>query len=82
MLDEVKGGDAAFNARALELLLRGEGNRAYRDIAVLNAAAALVVSGKFADIAQAAPMAAAAISDGRALAKFRELRAAAQRHAT
>ncbi len=42
---ELKGGDAAHNAQALRDVLHGAGN-AYRDIAVLNAAGALVVAGK------------------------------------
>lgn len=41
----LKGGDAAANAAALRRLLQGETN-AYRDIVVLNAAAALIVAGK------------------------------------
>lgn len=78
-LDAVGGGDAAFNANALELLLRGEGSQAYRNIAVLNAAAGLVVSGKTDDIREGVRMAGDALADGRALAKFRQVRAATQR---
>ena len=78
-LDAVKGGDAAHNANALELLLRGEGERAYRDIVVLNAAAAFVVSGKVREISKGAKLAEAAIQDRRALDKFRQLRAVTQK---
>ena len=39
---------------------------AYRDIVLLNAAAALVVADKAVDLAQGAAVAAAAIDDGRA----------------
>jgi len=77
--DDVKGGDAASNAEALELLLRGNGIPAYRDIVVLNAAAALVVSGRAADLRQGADMAQTALKDGRAQLKFESLRAATQR---
>lgn len=77
-LDEVRGGDAAYNARALELLLGGSGERAYRDIVILNSAAALVIGGKVANIRDGANMAAAALAENRALAKFQKLRAAAE----
>src|SRR5690606_20065775 len=42
---DLKGGDAAHNARALRAVLEGAKN-AYRDIALLNAGAALVVAGR------------------------------------
>ena len=41
---DLRGGDPAYNAAALRAVLNGA-NNAYRDIAVLNAAAALVVAG-------------------------------------
>jgi anthranilate phosphoribosyltransferase len=77
--DGVRGGDAAFNADALGQLLRGGGARAYRDIVVLNSAAALVVSGKAADLNEGAALADAALREGGALAVFESLRAATQR---
>jgi len=63
---QLKGGDAAHNAAALKAVLNGEPG-AYRDIVVLNAAAALVVAGKADDINVAAALAADAIDSGRAL---------------
>ena len=78
-LDAVRGGNAAHNANALELLLQDDGERAYRDIVVLNAAAAFVVSGKVQEISEGAKLAEAAIQDGRALDKFRQLRAVTQK---
>lgn len=78
-LDAVRGGDAAHNADALERLLHGEGLQAYRDIVVLNAAAAFVVSGTARDIKEGAQLADASIAEGRALTKFRQLRAVTQR---
>ena len=63
--EQLKGGDAALNATALRALLAGEAG-AYRDIAVLNAAAALVVAGKTQVLADAARMAEAAIDNGEA----------------
>lgn len=67
-LDRLKGGDAAFNAKALTDLLKGQGQAAYRDIIVLNAAAALIVAGKARDLKHGAEIAAGAIKDGRAMA--------------
>src|SRR5690606_24671851 len=46
---DLKGGDAAQNAAALRAALSGE-KGAYRDIALLNAAAGLVVAGLAADL--------------------------------
>jgi anthranilate phosphoribosyltransferase len=77
-LDSVKGGDAPFNARALERLLQGRGDRTYHDIVVLNAAAALAVSGKAADMHDGARLAREALGNGSALAKLEQLRAATQ----
>jgi len=64
-LADLKGGDAEVNAAALRALLRGAAG-AYRDIALLNAAAALVVAGKAADLKAGVKMAAVAIDSGRA----------------
>ena len=71
-LDDLMGGDGGHNARALAALLDGAGG-AYRDIVLLNAAAALVVSDRAADLAQGAALAAAAIDDGRARAALDSL---------
>ncbi|MBB4209961.1 anthranilate phosphoribosyltransferase [Rhodothalassium salexigens DSM 2132] len=59
------GGTPAENAQALAAVLAGQPG-AYRDITLLNAAAALVIAGQAADLAQGATQAAAAIDDGRA----------------
>lgn len=61
----LKGGDPAFNAAALRSVLRGERNP-YRDIAVLNAAAALVIAEGAGDLRDGAARAAAAIDSGKA----------------
>jgi anthranilate phosphoribosyltransferase len=74
-LDDLKGGDAATNAAALKAVLAGA-KTPYRDIAVLNAAIALIVAGKAADLKEGAQLAASAIDDGRAaktLAKLVEV---------
>jgi anthranilate phosphoribosyltransferase len=62
-LKDLAGGDPAANASALRGVLGGARN-AYRDIAVLNAAIALVVAGKAEDLKHGAALAAAAIDEG------------------
>jgi anthranilate phosphoribosyltransferase len=74
-LASVQGGDARHNAEALEQLLQGNGTRAYHDIVVMNAAAALVVGNAAPNIKQGAAMAEAALRDGPALAMLEQLRA-------
>lgn len=64
--DDLKGGDAAHNAEALRGVLRGEAS-AFRDAAVMTAAAALVVAGGEADMVPAVARAQAAIDGGAAL---------------
>ncbi|MGH6823569.1 MAG: anthranilate phosphoribosyltransferase, partial [Methylocella sp.] len=64
-LKDLAGGDPAENAAALRGVLGGATN-AYRDIAVLNAAVALVVGGKADDLKLAAALAAAALDEGLA----------------
>ncbi|WP_309629350.1 anthranilate phosphoribosyltransferase [Brevundimonas sp.] len=64
-LESLRGGDAETNAAALTALLAGE-TGPYRDIVLLNAAAALVVADKAADLKAAVALAAAAIDDGKA----------------
>jgi anthranilate phosphoribosyltransferase len=69
---ELVGGDPAHNARALRAVLAGERN-AYRDIAVLNAAVALVVAERAADLMDGAAQAAKALDRGAAAAKLEAL---------
>ena len=64
-LADIEGGDPAQNAAALLRLLDGEVG-AYRNIVLLNAAAALIVAGKATDLKAGAAMAAAAIDGGQA----------------
>jgi len=73
-LEDLKGGDPAVNAVALKGVLQGARN-AYRDIAVLNAAAGIVVAGKAGTLHEAARMAEAAIDSGRALQTLDKLSA-------
>ncbi|MCA0304672.1 MAG: anthranilate phosphoribosyltransferase [Proteobacteria bacterium] len=64
-IEQLKGGDAAHNAEAIKAVLRGEKN-AFRDIVVLNSAAALWVSGKARDLKDGAAMAVDSIDSGKA----------------
>jgi anthranilate phosphoribosyltransferase len=57
---------------ALRALLDGA-TGAYRDIVLLNAAAALVVADRAADLAEGAALAAAVIDDGRAARALADL---------
>lgn len=63
---DLKGGDAATNAAALRALLAGE-EGAYRDIVLLNSAAALIVAGKADTLRAGVETAAAAVDSGAAL---------------
>lgn len=62
-LSAVLGGEAAENAAAMRRLFDGEAS-AYRNIVLLNAAAALVVADKAANLREGAGLAAAAIDSG------------------
>ncbi|MFT3730577.1 MAG: anthranilate phosphoribosyltransferase [Hyphomicrobium sp.] len=64
-IDELKGGDAATNAAAIHALLQGEPGP-YRDIVLLNTAAALVVADKAESLAEGIEKAEASIDSGRA----------------
>ncbi len=71
-LDAVKGGEAKHNASALTRLLDGE-RGAYRDIVLLNTAAALIVADKARDLAEGASLAAQAIDSGAAKRRLEKL---------
>lgn len=64
-LRALKGGTADENARALRRLLDGE-RSAYREIVVLNSAAALIVAGKASDLKKGAELAAQSLDSGSA----------------
>ena len=68
-LSEIEGGDAEYNAEAILSLLDGKKN-AYRDIVLLNTAAALIVSGNAKDLKDGARIAAEAIDSGKAKEKL------------
>lgn len=65
-LAELKGGDAAVNAAALRGVLDGQ-RGPYRDIVVLNSAAALVVGGQANDLHGGLFLASESIANGDAL---------------
>ena len=71
-MEDLRGGDAAFNASVIRSVLHGE-RSPRRDIGVLNAAAALVVAGRAGDLAAGVDLACASIDDGRALAVLEAL---------
>ena len=64
-INEIRGGDPVENAAALNNILSGEKN-AYREIAVLNAAAAILIADKAENLQDAARKAETSIDSGRA----------------
>lgn len=64
-LADLRGGEPAYNAAAITRLLDGE-KGPYRDIVLLNSAAALIVAGRVSDLKQGVEMAAQAIDSGAA----------------
>lgn len=64
-LEDLKGGEPEENAQAIRDLLKGA-KGPYRDIVLLNAAAALKLAGLADDLKSGAALAASAIDDGRA----------------
>ncbi len=71
-LGELKGGDANHNAEAIKGVLSGDRN-AFRDIVVLNSAAALLVAGKAKDLGDGAAIATQSIDSGKAAAALATL---------
>ena len=64
-LADLRGGDPAHNAQALRALLQGA-TGAYRDVVMLNAAAALLVSERVETLREGVDLAAQAIDSGAA----------------
>jgi anthranilate phosphoribosyltransferase len=71
-ITDLKGADAAHNARAIHKVLAGE-KSAFRDIVVLNSAAALMVAGKATDLKEGAALAVQSIDSGKAAAALTAL---------
>ncbi len=74
-LDQLTGGTPEVNAAALTRLLDGEAG-AYRDVVLLNAAAAFLIGDKVETLREGVELAAAVIDDGRAKAALAGLVAA------
>lgn len=70
--DELKGGDAQANAGALRDVLGGKQN-AYRNVALVNAAAALVVAGKAKDLKEGVALGTKALDTGAAMDRLTRL---------
>ncbi len=70
--EALKGGDAAYNAAALRAVLDGAPGP-YRDVAVLNAAAALVVAGRAKDLTEGVALAQTSLDTGSARARLERL---------
>ena len=70
--DALKGGDANANAVALQGVLDGKPS-AYRDVALLNAAAALMVAGKAKSLADGVAIGAQSLDSGAAVARLKHL---------
>jgi anthranilate phosphoribosyltransferase len=69
---DLKGGDPATNALAVNALLDGHPG-AYRDVVLYNSAAALLVAGKAATLRAGVQVAAEAIANGKARATLEKL---------
>ncbi len=70
--EDIRGGDPAHNAAGLRAVLEGA-RTPYRDIAVLNAAAALVVAEEARDLQEGVTRAAQAVDSGAAMAALDRL---------
>lgn len=71
-IEDLRGGDAAVNASAILRVIGGQPSP-HRDIAVLNAAAALVVVGRVPDLPSGITLAGQVIDDGQAGAVLQAL---------
>ena len=71
-LSDLRGGDAKYNADAIRAVLAGKPGP-FRDITLLNAAAALIVGAKVDNLVDGVSMAARAIETGAAAAALEKL---------
>lgn len=70
--EALRGGDAEANAAGLRGVLEGK-HGAYRDVALINAAAALIVAGRAKTLKEGAAIGAKAIASGAALDRLKRL---------
>jgi anthranilate phosphoribosyltransferase len=78
-LHELRGGDAAHNARALTDILANRDRSAKRDLITINAAAGLVITGAVPRMESGIQLANELLDSGRALEKLREFQRFFQR---
>jgi len=72
--EDLTGGDAEYNARALEAVLAGEDKGAHRDALALGAGLVMELTGRVSDLAAGIERANAAIDQGDAAALLKRLR--------
>ncbi|MGB8400336.1 MAG: anthranilate phosphoribosyltransferase, partial [Bradyrhizobium sp.] len=70
--EALKGGDADANAVALQGVLDGKPG-SYRDVALLNAAAALIVAGRAKDLKDGVALGTQSLDSGAAAARLKHL---------
>jgi len=70
--EALNGGDADANAVALSSVLNGKPSP-YRDVALLNAAAALIVAGRAKDLKEGVAIGAKSLDSGAAAARLKHL---------
>jgi len=70
--DALRGGDAQANAVALQAVLDGKPS-AFRDVALFNAAAALIVAGRVKDLKEGVALGQQSLDSGAALEKLQRL---------
>jgi anthranilate phosphoribosyltransferase len=70
--EALRGGDAKANAQALADVLKGT-KSAFRDVAVFNAAAGLIVAGRAKELKTAVALAEKSIDSGEADARLQRL---------
>ncbi|KQW22961.1 anthranilate phosphoribosyltransferase [Afipia sp. Root123D2] len=70
--EDLKGGDAEANAASLRAVLEGKPG-AFRNVALLNAAAALVVAGKAKDLKDGVALGTKSLDSGAAMGKLQHL---------
>jgi anthranilate phosphoribosyltransferase len=76
--EALKGGDATANAVALQGVLDGKPG-AFRDVALLNAAAAMIVSGRAGTLKEGVAIGREALDSGAAAARLKQLIAVSNR---
>jgi anthranilate phosphoribosyltransferase len=76
--EALKGGDAAANAIALQSVLDGKPSP-FRDVALLNAAAALIVAGRAKTLKEGVAIGNVALDSGAAAARLKQLIAVSNR---